>query len=121
LEVVHLEAEVVELDPGAVALPHAGDLAVAEVGEQVRAREPGNPLPAIDVAARHRAPVARSVLVDGADRSRRSAPLNGWLPSRRAHPRFAPRPDPAARKSTSSHALWPTSPIQRSPVLRSNE
>jgi len=84
----------VELDPGAVALPHAGDLAVAEVGEQVRAREPGNPLPAIDVAARHRAPVARSVLVDGADRSRRCGALERVVALEARPPEVRPPPRP---------------------------
>src|SRR3954453_5333794 len=45
------------------------------------------------------------------------------LPSRQFQPKLAPRPRPPAFgvKSTSSTRSWPTSPIVRSPVDRSNE
>ena len=51
----------------------------------------------------------------GSPGAKRSLPSNG------RQPKFAPRPLPLRTKSISSTSFWPTSPIVRSPVERSNE
>src|SRR5665648_1031787 len=45
------------------------------------------------------------------------------VPSQQRHPQLTPRPSPDARvaASTSSRRPWPTSPMIRSPVVRSND
>ncbi len=50
-----------------------------------------------------------------------ASPSNRSVPSTRSQPRFAPEGASAGRTSISSLAFCPTSPIHRSPVVRSNE
>ena len=109
------------------------DLAVAVVGVEVLADERRDRRAAVHVAADDGAVAAAVVEVedrvdDGVPRSVLGGVPSGpaIMPSRRFHPKFAFLPYgcvalPKATKSTSSRALWPTSPIQRSPVVRSNE